>query len=360
MLTRRQVLTGAAAAAGAAALPAVTTGTAALAGGLTRPFGLGRGQRRPAARRRHPLDPAVDGAGGRGGLAPPPGAGQLAGRHRRAVPADRAARPDGGPPGAGALGARRRRAGWSRPASTSTGSGRSASSARSAAPAPRPRRGHNPRALRFGIVNCQDFQNGYWPAYCGAGRRGPRCGACTSATTSTSTTRTAVSPTAGTPRRRRRAWTSSVTLDDYRNRHAQYKTDPALQAAHAAFPWIVTWDDHETENNYAALIDEIDDTGAAHADRGAVRPAARGRVPGVLRAHADPRQPAARAAPTCGSSGGSTSAGCCGSTCSTPGSTAPTSRAASPATSGPAEAGAGNTRRHADRRATRSAGCRPA
>ncbi|MBB2947257.1 phosphodiesterase/alkaline phosphatase D-like protein [Actinoplanes lutulentus] len=37
---------------------------------------------------------------------------------------------------------------------------------------------------------------------------------------------------------------------------------PALQAAHAAFPWIVTWDDHETENNYATLIDETDDTGA--------------------------------------------------------------------------------------------------
>ncbi|MEV4500212.1 alkaline phosphatase D family protein, partial [Micromonospora arborensis] len=53
------------------------------------------------------------------------------------------------------------------------------------------------------------------------------------------------------------------TMRDYRNGHAQYKTDPALQAAHAAFPWIVTWDDHETENNYAGHLDEIDDTGAA-------------------------------------------------------------------------------------------------
>ncbi len=43
-----------------------------------------------------------------------------------------------------------------------------------------------------------------------------------------------------------------VGLGDYRRRHAQYKTDPDLQAAHAAAPWIVTWDDHETENNYAA------------------------------------------------------------------------------------------------------------
>jgi alkaline phosphatase D len=41
------------------------------------------------------------------------------------------------------------------------------------------------------------------------------------------------------------------TLDDYRVRHAQYKTDADLQAAHAAYPWLVTWDDHEVENNYA-------------------------------------------------------------------------------------------------------------
>lgn len=40
-----------------------------------------------------------------------------------------------------------------------------------------------------------------------------------------------------------------VTLDDYRRRHAQYKTDPALQAAHARAPWIVVWDDHETAND---------------------------------------------------------------------------------------------------------------
>lgn len=43
------------------------------------------------------------------------------------------------------------------------------------------------------------------------------------------------------------------TLDDYRNRYALYKTDPALQTMHAAAPWVVTWDDHEVENNYAGL-----------------------------------------------------------------------------------------------------------
>lgn len=47
-----------------------------------------------------------------------------------------------------------------------------------------------------------------------------------------------------------------ISLNDYRNRHALYKTDPHLQATHAAFPWIVTWDDHEFDNNYAADISE--------------------------------------------------------------------------------------------------------
>ena len=44
-----------------------------------------------------------------------------------------------------------------------------------------------------------------------------------------------------------------MTLDDYRTRHAQYKTDVDLQAAHAAHPWLVTWDDHEFVNNYADM-----------------------------------------------------------------------------------------------------------
>lgn len=41
------------------------------------------------------------------------------------------------------------------------------------------------------------------------------------------------------------------TLADYRSRYALYKSDPDLQAAHRACPWIVTWDDHEVANDYA-------------------------------------------------------------------------------------------------------------
>ncbi|MDI9334502.1 MAG: alkaline phosphatase D family protein [Cytophagales bacterium] len=44
---------------------------------------------------------------------------------------------------------------------------------------------------------------------------------------------------------------AAITLADYRDRYALYKSDPLLQAAHAACPWLVTWDDHEVENDYA-------------------------------------------------------------------------------------------------------------
>ncbi len=48
----------------------------------------------------------------------------------------------------------------------------------------------------------------------------------------------------------------SFTLAQYRARYAQYKSDPDLQSAHHAAPWIVTWDDHEVANDYAGDVDE--------------------------------------------------------------------------------------------------------
>jgi alkaline phosphatase D len=58
----------------------------------------------------------------------------------------------------------------------------------------------------------------------------------------------------GQPRRHNSA--EVATLEEYRNRYALYKSDADLQAAHAAFPWVTTWDDHEVDNNYAGLIPE--------------------------------------------------------------------------------------------------------
>ncbi|MCM8537252.1 MAG: alkaline phosphatase D family protein [Lentisphaeraceae bacterium] len=46
------------------------------------------------------------------------------------------------------------------------------------------------------------------------------------------------------------------TLAEYRRRYAQYRSDPLLQKMHAACPWIVTWDDHEFDNNWANDVSE--------------------------------------------------------------------------------------------------------
>ena len=45
------------------------------------------------------------------------------------------------------------------------------------------------------------------------------------------------------------------SLAEYRARHAHYKSDPDLQACHAAHPWLMTWDDHEVVNDYANDLD---------------------------------------------------------------------------------------------------------
>ena len=47
------------------------------------------------------------------------------------------------------------------------------------------------------------------------------------------------------------SWT--LTLADYRQRYALYKSDADLQAAHAACPWLLAWDDHEVQNDYAGI-----------------------------------------------------------------------------------------------------------
>lgn len=59
----------------------------------------------------------------------------------------------------------------------------------------------------------------------------------------------------------------AITLDDYRRRHALYKSDPDLQAMHAACPWLATWDDHELQNDYAGEHAGSGGPAAEHAQR---------------------------------------------------------------------------------------------
>ncbi len=49
------------------------------------------------------------------------------------------------------------------------------------------------------------------------------------------------------------------TVEQYRERYALYKGDPLLQAAHALAPWVITWDDHEVDNDYAGASGEHDE-----------------------------------------------------------------------------------------------------
>jgi len=62
------------------------------------------------------------------------------------------------------------------------------------------------------------------------------------------------------------------TLDDYRRRYALHKSDGDLQAMHAACPWLVTWDDHEVQNDYAGQKEG--NSGAPVASFAALRAAA--------------------------------------------------------------------------------------
>ena len=61
---------------------------------------------------------------------------------------------------------------------------------------------------------------------------------------------------AGRPIDRRHVGGEIYSLGDYRRRYAQYKTDPDLQAAHAAAAFIVSFDDHEVDNNWASDFDQ--------------------------------------------------------------------------------------------------------
>ncbi len=97
--------------------------------------------------------------------------------------------------------------------------------------------------LRLAIANCQRWDQGHYAAWRHAAAATLDCTAFWGDYIYES-----ASP-ADAPRRHDGSRLRS--LDDYRARYAQYKTDPALQDAHAACPWLLVWDDHEVENDYA-------------------------------------------------------------------------------------------------------------
>lgn len=102
--------------------------------------------------------------------------------------------------------------------------------------------------LRFAFASCQHYEHGYFTAYEHMAREELDLVAHLGDYIYEYATNVG--------RVREHAGEEIVALDDYRRRYAQYKSDPLLQAAHARCPWIVTWDDHEVDNNYAGSIGE--------------------------------------------------------------------------------------------------------
>jgi alkaline phosphatase D len=112
------------------------------------------------------------------------------------------------------------------------------------APAPT----ETPDRLRFAFASCQHYESGLYTAYQHMSREDLDLivhlgdyiyeGA------------------AQEKRTRKHIGPELTTLQQYRSRYAQYKSDLHLMAAHAQAPWLVVWDDHEFDNNCAGDISE--------------------------------------------------------------------------------------------------------
>lgn len=96
--------------------------------------------------------------------------------------------------------------------------------------------------LRFAFASCQHFEQGLYTAYGQMVADDPALILHLGDYIYEQATR-------GVPVRSQHGG-DALSLADYRRRHAVYKTDALLQAAHRHCPWIVTWDDHEVANDY--------------------------------------------------------------------------------------------------------------
>jgi alkaline phosphatase D len=99
--------------------------------------------------------------------------------------------------------------------------------------------------LRFGYVSCSNYEHGYFSAYRHLTEENPEfvlfLGDYIYETIEEN--RPIV--------RRHSDGVVAATLPLYRNRYAQYRLDADLQRLHAQVPALVTWDDHEVQNDYA-------------------------------------------------------------------------------------------------------------
>ncbi len=136
-----------------------------------------------------------------------------------------------------------------------------------------PRPGHPVSSMTMAFASCSNYPAGYFTAYRHLAEEQPDLilhlgdyqyegGA------------------AANPLGRPHVGPETVTLANYRQRQALYKTDPDLQLAHAAAPWLTVWDDHEVDNNYADEIADRPQEQPGFVDRRAAA------YQGLLREHA--------------------------------------------------------------------------
>ena len=241
--------------------------------------------RGPGARRGGAVDAAgAPAAAGRWRDADPGGAGRLAGRGRPTLRADRAPRDRPRPARPGPHRARRGRRAGAGPHLVVPVPGRRG--AQPGRPHPHPARpGASPGRLALAVVSCQHYEHGYYTAYQHLAQED------LDLVLHLGDYLYETAPADGQPRRH--ITPAPTDLAGYRLRHALYRTDPDLQAAHAALPFVLTWDDHEVENDYAADQSErFDPPAAFRRRRAAAYRAYWEHLP--LRRRSRPRGPAAR------------------------------------------------------------------
>ncbi|APE27761.1 alkaline phosphatase D family protein [Aurantiacibacter gangjinensis] len=121
------------------------------------------------------------------------------------------------------------------------------------APAP----GASVDRVRFAIAGCQNYEHGYYTAHRFLAEEQPDLVFCYGDYIYEGRGRRIWNSADG-PRENPRQVTGDelYSIDDYRRRYAEYKMDADLQAAHAAAPWFVTWDDHEIDNNWVSHLDQ--------------------------------------------------------------------------------------------------------
>lgn len=107
--------------------------------------------------------------------------------------------------------------------------------------------------MRFGLASCQNFKDGFYTAW--RDMAGQNLDFVIHVGDYIYENGPAADPIA---EGRNHKGPEIFSVEDYRNRYALYRLDPDLQDAHARFPFLLTWDDHEVDNNYAGLIPEQD------------------------------------------------------------------------------------------------------